>query len=160
VKLRSYQQAAIDAVYEHLRNAARIAWPEYNTYHAYVCQPNRAFQQVTRIGFYSKGVIYPLIPKIEQVHDDVLIGKNIYKGRLGELVNRLVDQSARIIDQRYKVFLLSSPDSTDTLKLAVGIPNDKRDKAGKVAAFTMGQRYVASNDLLCVKSTSELESEM
>ena len=31
--------------------AARSAWPEYNEIHAYVCQPNRPFQQVTRVGF-------------------------------------------------------------------------------------------------------------
>jgi len=31
--------------------AARNAWPEYNAFHAYVCQPNRTFQQVSRIGF-------------------------------------------------------------------------------------------------------------
>ncbi len=139
--------------------AARNAWPEYNEFHAYVCQPNRGFRQVTRMGFYSKGVIYPLIPKIEEIRDDVLMEKNLHKGRLGELVNFLLDRSLRLLDQRYKVFLLSAPDSSDTIKLTAAIPNDKRDKSGKGTAFTMGQRYVAISDLLTAKSTSELDAD-
>jgi len=35
--------------------AARLAWPEYLKLHAYVCQPNRAFQQVKYRAFYSEG---------------------------------------------------------------------------------------------------------
>lgn len=139
--------------------AARSAWPEYNEFHAYVCQPNRGFRQVTRMGFYSKGVIYPLIPKIEEVRDDVVMEMNLHKGRLGELVNFLLARSLRIVGQRYKVFLLSTADSSDTIKLAASIPNDKRDKAGKRTAFTMGQRYVAISDLLSAKSTSEMDAE-
>ena len=34
---------------------ARNAWPEYQQYHAYVCQPDRSFQQVTRMAFYAHG---------------------------------------------------------------------------------------------------------
>ena len=139
--------------------AARSAWPEYNEFHAYVCQPNRGFRQVTRMGFYSKGVIYPLIPKIEEVRDDVVMEMNLHTGRLGELVNFLLARSLRIVGQRYKVFLLSTADSSDTIKLAASIPNDKRDKAGKRTAFTMGQRYVAISDLLSAKSTSEMDAE-
>ena len=139
--------------------AARNAWPEYNEFHAYVCQPNRGFRQVTRMGFYSKGVIYPLVPKIEEVRDDVVMEKNLHTGRLGELVNFLLDRSLRLVDQRYKVFLLSAPDSSDTIKLTAAIPNDNRDKSGKGTAFTMGQRYVAISDLITAKSTSELDAD-
>lgn len=139
--------------------AARNAWPEYNEFHAYVCQPNRGFRQVTRMGFYSKGVIYPLVPKIEEVRDDVVMEKNLHTGRLGELVNFLLDRSLRLVDQRYKVFLLSAPDSSDTIKLTAAIANDKRDKSGKGTAFTMGQRYVAISDLITAKSTSELDAD-
>ena len=111
------------------------------------------------MGFYSKGVIYPLIPKIEEVRDDVVMEMDLHKGRLGELVNFLLARSLRIVGQRYKVFLLSTADSSDTIKLAASIPNDKRDKAGKRTAFTMGQRYVAISDLLSAKSTSEMDAE-
>ncbi|MFM8398150.1 MAG: hypothetical protein ACKOAH_09995, partial [Pirellula sp.] len=58
--------------------AARSAWPEYQDFHAYVCQPNRAFQSVTRLGFYSKGVVYPSIPKILASYDEVEIKRNQY----------------------------------------------------------------------------------
>ncbi len=56
------------------------------------------------MGFYSKGVIYPLIPKIEEVRDDVVMEKNLHKGRLGELVNFLLERSLRLVDQRYQGF--------------------------------------------------------
>lgn len=36
--------------------AARIAWPEYQKYHAYyLCQPNRTFQQVEYFGLLLRG---------------------------------------------------------------------------------------------------------
>ena len=44
--------------------AARHAWPEYQRYSAYICQPGRAFKPVKRIAFYSNGQIYPLVPLI------------------------------------------------------------------------------------------------
>ena len=51
--------------------AARQAWPEYEEFKAYGCQPNRPFQQVSRMGFYCKNRIYPLVPKILDIIDDV-----------------------------------------------------------------------------------------
>ena len=137
--------------------AARSAWPEYNELHAYVCQPNRPFQQVARLGFYSKGVIYPLVPKIIATFDDVEMRTNAYDGALGMLVNKLVKEEARPIGGLFKVLLLSAPDSPDTLKLANPISNDKRSKTGKPTAFTMGQRYVASEALKMAKTTSDLD---
>lgn len=137
--------------------AARSAWPEYNEFHAYVCQPNRSFQQVARLGFYSKGVIYPLVPKILEVHDDVEMVQGKHTDKLGKLVDHLVTSSLRLTDQRYKVILLSPPDSSSTLKLDAEIPNDKRSKSGKPTAFTMGQRYVSSKALVNVSKTSELD---
>lgn len=138
--------------------AARSAWPEYNEFHSYVCQPNRPFQQVARLGFYSKGVIYPLVPKILEIYDDVEMIKDKHKGELGKLVNHLVTNSSRLTDQRYKVILLSPPDLPDTLKLDAPIPNDKRSKSGKPTAFTMGQRYVSSAALTRATTTSQLDA--
>ncbi len=137
--------------------AARSAWQEYNDIHAYVCQPNRSFQQVSRVGFYSKGVIYPLVPKIVEIHEDVEMQRDAYARNLGELVNRLIDENRREEGRRHKVILLSSPDSPDTLKLPQPIPNDKRSKTGKPTAFTMGQRYVSSEALLEAQTTSNLD---
>lgn len=137
--------------------AARNAWPEYNEFHAYVCQPNRAFQQVSRIGFYSKGVIHPLIPRITAVHDEVEMRKGLYQGPLGTLVEHMVETGRRSEGGLFKVFLLSIPESSDTIHLAGPIPNDKMSKTGKPTAFTMGQRYVASEKLTISKTTSDLD---
>lgn len=137
--------------------AARNAWPEYNELHAYVCQPNRPFQQVTRLGFYSKGVIYPLVPKIMATFDEVEMARNRYEGELGALVHRLLDGGYRPEGDFFKVLLLSAPDSPDTLKLEAPIRNDKRSKTGKPTAFTMGQRYVSSESLRTAKTTSDLD---
>lgn len=137
--------------------AARSAWQEYNEIHAYVCQPKRSFQQVSRIGFYSKGNIYPLVPWVLETHDNVVMERDTHKGELGVLVNRLLDEGRREEGRSFKVFLLSTPDSSDTLKLPRPIPNDKKSKTGKTTAFTMGQRYVASEALLAAKTTTDLD---
>lgn len=137
--------------------AARNAWPEYNEFHAYICQPNRGFRQVSRMGFYSKQQIYPCVPKILEVHDDVIMRTGHYEGELGKLVDYILSHSMRLNDEHYKVFLLSAPDDPETIQLPNPIPNDKRDKSGKGTAFTMGQRYVASTDLLAAQTTSDLD---
>jgi len=137
--------------------AARSAWDEYQEFHAYVCQPNRPFQSVTRMGFYSRGVIYPFVPKITAIYDEVEIARDHHKGELGKLVNRLIDEERRPKNGMFKVFLLSAPDSEDTIKLDVPIPNNKVSKTGKTTAFTMGHRYVSSDKLRVAKSTSELD---
>lgn len=54
------------------------------------------------------------------------------------------------------MLLLSVPDSTDTLHLSGPVPNDMKSKTGKPTAFTMGQRYVASERLMVAKVTSDL----
>ncbi len=137
--------------------AARSAWQEYNDIHAYVCQPNRSFQQVSRVGFYSKSVIYPLVPRIVETYEDIEIKRDVYDGQLGKLVNRLLDDNRREEGRRHKVIILSAPDSPETLKLPQPVPNDKRSKTGKTTAFTMGQRYVSSEALLKANTTSDLD---
>jgi len=137
--------------------AARNAWPEYNEYHAYVCQPNRPFQQVARLGFYSKGVIYSLVPQILASYDEVEMVRNADSGELNDLVNRVLDAELRQEGKKYEVMLLSAPDSPDTLVLPQPIPNNKMSKTGKPTAFTMGQRYVSSAALLAAKTTSDLD---
>lgn len=138
--------------------AARNAWPTYNELHAYTCQPNRSFQQVTRLGFYSKGVIYPLVPKILKSYDALEIRRDAYDGELGALVNRIIEKDAWPEEGTMcKVLLLSAPDSPDTLVLQKPISNDKRSKSGKPTAFTMGQRYVSSEALKEAVTTSDLD---
>ena len=137
--------------------AARSAWPEYNHLHAYICQPNRSFQQVTRLGFYSKGEIHPLIPKIIASHDEVEMRRNTHQGELGKLVESLLDQGLRQEFGIFKVLMLSAPDSPETLKLDRPIPNNKLDKSGKGTAYTMSQRYSSSDRLRAAKTTLDLD---
>lgn len=136
--------------------AARHAWPEYNDIHAYVCQPNRSFQPVSRVAFYSKGVIYPLVPRILESHNDVEMIAGQHSGKLGEFVKRLLKEKRRGQGERYKVLLLSAPDSPDTLRLPGPIPNDKKSN-GKPIAFTQSQRYITSERLPAAKTTADLE---
>jgi hypothetical protein len=123
---------------------ARHAWPEYQEYHAYVCQPDRPFQPVTRMAFYSFGQIYPLVPKIMESHDHVDFVRDKHKGKMAMLIEMAINQGVRKEGTAYKVILLSPPDSPDTLKLEAPIPNDLTAKSGRVTAFTQNQRYVAS----------------
>jgi hypothetical protein len=66
---------------------ARIAWDDYQRVHAYVCQPNRPFQPVKRIAFYTAGQIRPLVPTILNIHDSVAFERGKHHGRLGRSSN-------------------------------------------------------------------------
>ena len=88
--------------------AARRAWKTYQAQHAYICQPRRSFRSVKRIGFYSRGNIYPLVPLILSRHDDVVFERSVNTGALGELVDRILDSDDSRIGQRHMVFLLLS----------------------------------------------------
>ena len=145
--------------------AARNAWPEYQEIDAYVCQPNRPFQRVDRLAFYSKGLIHPLVPKIIERHDEVVMAHDPKKQLpidsppsqpVERLVKRLLAEKRREEGEVFKVLLLSAPDSPDTLKLPAPIPNDLKSESGKPTAFTMGHRYTASEKLLAARTTSDL----
>ncbi len=135
--------------------AARDAWPEYQRYNAYICQPNRSFQPVSRIAFYTSGQIYPLVPQIGDTEDDV----EFVSGRsdeMGKLINKLLAETSRVEGQPYKVMFLSPPDSKDTINLGHPIENDLATESGRPIAFTQGQRYVALDQLRKAKTTSDL----
>ncbi|MBC7854786.1 MAG: hypothetical protein IAF94_15245 [Pirellulaceae bacterium] len=136
--------------------AARNAWPEYQEIHAYVCQPNRTFQNVDRVAFYSQGYIRPLIPRILESHEEVKMVRGQWPGRLGKLVEQLLSENRRVEGESFKVLLLSAPESPATLQLLASIPNDLKSASGKPTAFTRGHRYVASEQLLSAKATSDL----
>lgn len=139
--------------------AARRAWGEYQQYHAYVCQPNRAFQPTSRMGFYSDGQIYPTIPKIRKVYDQIEMLPGQHRGQLGKLVDRLITDGARDEEDLNKIFLLSPPDDSETEHLKSPVPNDLRSASGKPWAFTLGQRYVSFDKLKQAKATSDLVEE-
>jgi hypothetical protein len=138
---------------------ARNAWPEYQQYHAYVCQADRSFQQVSRIAFYAHGQIHPLIPLILESHDHVDFVPDKHNGRLGKIVTILLKDGQRKRDIAYKVIILSAPDSPDTLNLGRTIPNDLKSDSGKTTAFVQNQQYLSSERLKNAKTTSELVEE-
>jgi hypothetical protein len=137
---------------------ARGAWPEYLGYSAYVCQPNRTFQNITRIAFYSHGKIHHKVPVIKSVYEDIPLVRDSQDVELGELINRMLDNpdDPREEGESFKFMFLSPPNSSDTITLDAEIPNDMRSKAGRTTAFTQNQRYVTLEKLLKAKTTSEL----
>lgn len=135
---------------------ARNAWPEYEKYHAYVCQADRPFQPVDRVAFYSFGQVHPLVPKILESHEHVDFVPGKHKGKMGALIDTLLGETTRKEGTVYKVILLSPPDSADTLRLDAPIPNNLTSKRGRTTAFTQNQRYVASERLKMAKKTSDL----
>lgn len=137
--------------------AARDALPEYLRYHAYICQPLRAFQPVQRMAFYTQGQIDPHVPKILAVHERVELTAENYDGELGTLIQRLLDETPRRVKgQANKVIFLSAPDSPDTVVLANPVLNDLTTKNGRTSAFTQGQRYTSLERLRLAKNTSDL----
>ena len=136
--------------------AARVAWPEYQKYHVYVCQPDRSFKQVARIGFYSQGKIHPLIPKIIDVHEHVEFVPEQYDGKLRSLIEKLLEETTRKQGEAYKVVFLSAPDSTETVNLGQPIVNDLQTESGGITAFTQNQRYMTLERLRNAKTTSVL----
>jgi hypothetical protein len=137
--------------------AARDAWDEYTRYHAYICQPDRAFQPVHRMAFYAQGQIYPCVPKIRAVHNHVELTAEEHDGELRTLIQRLlVETPRRVRGQANKVIFLSALDSPDTVVLSNPVLNDLTTKNGRTIAFTQSQRYTSFERLRLAKTTSDL----
>ncbi len=153
------EEGLIGSAKEVLVVPARNAWPEYQRCHAYVCQPNRSFQAVKRMAFYSSGQIQPLVPSIVQTWDSVRFERGRGTGWLGELIDRLLLEERKEQGTSYKVLRLSGPDDPTTLKLPAPITNDLEAESGRPIAFTQGQRYVSLEKLKTATHTSQLVEE-
>ena len=138
--------------------AARNAWPEYQALHAYICQADRPFQNVTHLAFYASRAIQPVCPRILDIRDNVEIKAGGEGGAIGQLVERLIAEARRPLGGRFKIMILSAPDAAETIKLDSAVLNDKvSEETGIPVGFTMGQRYVSRAALLKAKKTSDLE---
>jgi hypothetical protein len=144
--------------------AARVGWPEYGRYGAYVCQPGRAFREgLTHFGFYFGGEIQPVIARIRAHHPVVMFSReeaDAYRGAgqsvLADLVDRVLDDGARAEGEQ-GVFLLSAPEDPDTVMLRQPIVNTVTTAAGRPWAWTLGQRYTQLQRLTSgVNRTSDL----
>lgn len=147
---------------------ARQAIEDYMNYSAYLCQPNRSFQNVQYLGFYRMGAIYQRIAKIlsPPIESILLTEEGIQScegldsatvSRLQVLVIKLHKDNSDRYDGTMKVFFLSASDDSETIKLAQDIQNDLKSFSGRTSAFTMGQRYVSLASLKKnPKTTTEL----
>ena len=147
---------------------ARQAIFDYREFSVYVCQSNRSFQPVEHIGFYHNGMIDRHIAKVigQPIEEVNLTAEAIeeaeldteVKEKLRLLVTKMKNSNRRHGEERYgdtlKVFFLSPPDSSDTIKLTQDIKNDLRNQAGSPFAFVQGQRYVALSALQRNPSTT------
>lgn len=135
---------------------AKHAWPEYKEFNAYVCQANRSFKRVEYLAFYHGNKIHALVPKILDSSECVEMRKGLHTGKVGELVNYLLENNLREEGETYKILFLSPPDAPETVRLDKPIINDLVSASGVTTAFTQNQRYVELNALKKARKTSDL----
>ena len=147
--------------------AARSALDEYKNYSAYICQPNRTFQPGVRMAFYTNNKVYHRVPKFIGRPIEAISAKEIEtrtdlsdaeREMLRTLFKKMIPaRSADWSKNKYKIFFLTSHDSSDTLTLPHDIENDLTSGNGRRSAFTQGQRYVSLSRLETgPRNTSEL----
>lgn len=134
----------------------RHAWPEYEEFHAYVCQPRRSFRQVSHIAFYTKNQIRELVPEILESHEYVKMTRGAHSGRLAELIEYLLDHEHRTEDEAHKVVFLTPPEDSRTVRLDKRVENDLKSDSGRTIAFVQNQRYVRLVELKKAQKTSDL----
>jgi hypothetical protein len=137
---------------------ARLAWPEYQQFNTYVCQPRRPFKQVDFMAFYADAVIQQKIPRILDVIDEVAFEPDSpgVSQDVVRLIREMISSGARERGALYKVLLLSSPTDSRTLTLSSTVVNDLTSSTGRSVAFTQNQRYVSLSRLKNAKHTSDL----
>ena len=164
---------AEDGLLEHRHTvvvAAGRAWGEYLLHSAYICQPNRPFQKgITHLGFYADGEIKPHIARILDRRDQVECSVQTVQAlltsgkpddrRLGQWLEGILQNQTRPEGAIQQIFLLSSKDDDETVKLAGPIQNTARDHNGRPCAWTQAQRYTRLAVLKrAPKTTGELDA--
>ncbi|MFD7877726.1 hypothetical protein ACFV5G_27115 [Streptomyces sp. NPDC059766] len=146
---------------------ARFAWPEYQRFDAYICQPHRAFHNVSYCGFYTLNAIQPVVANIRSYHPDVLMThENAQRLRdmghhaLGDLVSLVLNSGDRDEGKSNGIMLLSGPDDPDTVHLPHPITNDTvKEQTGRRIAWTQNHRYATLAQLASgISLTSQLHS--
>ncbi len=133
--------------------AATVAYGEYLSHGAYVCQPNRYFRpSTTHFAFYSDRQIQPHVAEIEEIFKDVVFtseeaaswtaSQDRSGQRLGVVIASFLAAGLREHGERYDVILLSQENEASTLQLTSPVINDLKNSQGRAVAFTQGQRYV------------------
>lgn len=134
---------------------ARKAWPEYETYGLYFCQPQRSFKPSRYLAFYTEGEIKPKAPKIidsvesvELTREGVEKVESLSSEQRNELL-RAVDELRAENSDRYgndqKVVFL---DGEEGITLEQSVENDKTaEGSDRTVAFVQGHRYVSASAL-------------
>ena len=140
---------------------AREAWPEYEAYGAYICQPGRTFRTVDRFAFYEGRSIKIDVPFVTGRADNVewsvaeqtrlLASDSSATQKLGQLISDTLNLSRA--PGRYQVFWLTKARDARHRKLTAEIPHTAR---GRGSAFTQRQRYVSLHALETATSTDDL----
>jgi hypothetical protein len=128
--------------------AARNAYDNYLATAAYVCQPLRSFRdRVKYLGFYRDKAIQPEIAAIRH-RRKLVVFTGEEAARLRGSGDRADAEIAVLIDarlskgeppgQEHQVFLLSSKDDPETIRLNAEVRHDGR------GAWTQAQRYTTS----------------
>jgi len=128
--------------------AARDAYDSYLATAAYVCQPLRSFRDRVRyLGFYRDKAIQPEIAAIRHRRKSVMFSRDEAArlrasgdptdAAIADLIeSRLA--GGRSAGQEHQVFLLSSKDDAETMKLPGEVQHSDR------GAWTQAQRYTTS----------------
>ena len=145
---------------------ARFAWPTYQAYGAYVCQPHRSFRSTYRLAFYANGAVQPLVPEIKGIVESMeltpeglaTLDGDVEKELAAGLLAKIETLGSRWGKSPHKVMFLSGPSDDATMRLERQINNDTLDKNGNNVAYVFGQRYVTLESLRQARLTRELVS--
>lgn len=150
---------------------ARDAYQTYLDYSVYICQRNRPFRKVERMGFYCRGEIKPPIPRVIGVVDSILIARDGVESlqeqvkpdirkRLDTLIQQMIEDEwfDDYKDKQQKIFVLTDKDSEETETLSQSIENDLKTSGERITAWVQNRRYVTLESLKKSKLTSELET--
>ncbi|MCI9888254.1 Abi family protein [Micrococcales bacterium 31B] len=147
---------------------AKDAWPFYEQYRAYICQPGRYFRQVSHVGFYAEGAVQREVPKVLERVDRVPwtpeeIERRIKAGshrdrRIAEIIKQ--GRSLGWDEDEYQLFLLTAPSdegySNGHVTLNVALRNER---VGRGSAWVRRQRYVGVATLQGVTALAELDQQ-
>jgi hypothetical protein len=138
--------------------AAQHALPEYFKYSAYICKRERTFRPCIRLAFYTNNKIDRRVPKIVGQIDAISRGEietrsdlsDLERERLQGLLESKLERTKGVShpwNQQFKILLLSSPESPETLILPHDVVNNLTSRSGRRTAFTQWQRYVSLSRL-------------
>jgi hypothetical protein len=152
----SHQPPAVTGDEVLIVAGGKIAVADYLRHTAYICQPERSFRDVERIGFYRNGKIEPFFPRIRYRKMNIewtranaqALRQNgaTLDTEIADLIDGTLDDrgDARHEGRPYQVFLLTAPDDEQTLRIAQPI---EHRALGRGTAWTQGTRYASETAL-------------